>query len=173
MREHNLENVQFANLRIQWDSFFLTLSHELSEAYYGKADSIGRHNRTGGWRNGVSSPWLGLDCVTTSLPRKVKNFLGVTDETTLTPEQAKKLFDYLHGVIFAAHEAFLVIKNAELPDDERHAELEALVDDHITPGQKINRAVREKRIVANLLRDTGINFRALLKARFPDIDIGA
>ena len=81
LRPRNYDRVKHEALRRVIDDRFNQMHDDLEEAYYGPRDGNGRFVPGTGWRNGLSSPWLGFD-------------------VQVTPSLSKVLFDRLHGMLW-------------------------------------------------------------------------
>jgi hypothetical protein len=89
----NFGDVAFESLRRAVDAKFNDLHDSLEEAYYGRRAENGRFVRGTGWRDGVSSPWHGVD-------------------VQATPGESKALFDRLHGALWWRYDGALAAENA-------------------------------------------------------------
>lgn len=169
-KDRNMDGVRFERLRKQWDGYFNQLHDELEDAYYGPKDENGRFLPDTGWRNGKSSPVFGLDCVVEDLPVKLGAYLKVeSGQEMLTTDQARQLFDLLHGAIWQAHSLWLQRQNAELEEPYPEEAINPQVED--CEGNKEQLADRQRRALDSLKTLTGIDIAALIKKRHSQIDI--
>lgn len=168
--DRNFDGVQLERLRKEWDGHFNQLHDELEDAYYGPKDAEGRFIPGTGWRNGESRPLQGLDVTVESLPVKLAAHLKVEpDQEKLTAEQAKQLFDLLHGPLWQAHTLWLHKMNAQLAEPYPEDELNPETED--AQGEKVRKVELERLAMDALASLSGIDMVALVRERHPAIDL--
>lgn len=105
MVDRNFDGIEDEEIRREIDPAYNALADALEDAYYGPKDDEGIFIPNTGWRNGVSSEYMGIDPIKGIMSDDLKVLIRyVEGQGAATKEQCKTLFDYLHGAIFYAQQ---------------------------------------------------------------------